>query len=78
MNAAAFEVGKTYTCRSIVNSDHIHSARIIKRTAHTVTVYLEGCTTRGPKTFRVSRDYCGAECFRPEGSYSMAPTISAG
>ena len=75
---AQFEIGKTYTTRSIVNADHIHSARILSRTAHTVTVALGGCTTTGPKTFRVRPNYTGAECFRPEGSYSMAPTISAG
>ena len=72
-----FETGKTYTTRSIVDAGHIHSARIISRTAHTVTVALDGCTTTGPKTFRVRPDYTGAEFFRPEGTYSMAPTISA-
>ena len=72
MNAAAFEVGKTYTTRSIGDHDCIISVTIEKRTAKTVSGKVHGEL----KTFRIGL-YEGAEFFRPWGSYSMAPTISA-
>ena len=68
-----FEPGKTYTCRSIGDYNCIITARIIKRTARTVTAEVEGKV----KTFRPST-YDGAEYIRPWGSYSMAPILRAG
>lgn len=64
-----FETGKTYTTRSICNADCIIRATITKRTAKTVT-------TDAGKSFRV-REYNGIEQFKPWGSYSMAPILSA-
>ena len=70
---AQFEPGKTYTCRSIGDYSCIITARILKRTAKTVTAEVEGKA----KTFRPGI-YDEAEYIRPWGSYSMAPILRAG
>ena len=68
-----FQTGKTYTTRSVCNSDCVIAMTIKKRTDKTVT-----CTVRGEeKTFRLSKDHYGNECFMPWGRYSMAPIITA-
>ena len=67
-----FEVGKTYSTRSIGDHNCIIRVTIARRTAKTVT------TTEG-KTFRpyYSRHW-DAEVIRPWGNYSMSPLIHAG
>jgi hypothetical protein len=65
----AFQVGKTYQTRSIGDADCIIRATITKRTAKTVTI-------AGGKTFRV-QVWNEVEQFKPWGSYSMAPRLSA-
>ena len=65
-----FQTGKTYTTRSICDSDCVISITVAKRTAKTIT------TTDG-KTLRISTDYTGTECVKPWGSYSMAPVVRA-
>lgn len=70
---AKFEVGNTYTTRSICDQKCIFSVTIAKRTKATVT------TTEG-KTFRIAKkesEWSGAETIFPTGRYSMAPAISA-
>ena len=64
-----FTPGKTYATRSICDHDCIISATIAQRTAKTIT------TTDG-KRFRLST-WNGVEQFKPWGSYSMAPILSA-
>ncbi len=64
-----FQAGRTYQTRSICDSECLIRATIAKRTAKTVT-------TADGKTFRISV-YEGVEQFKPWGSYSMAPAISA-
>ena len=81
-NIKRFEVGKTYATCSIGNTDCIISAKILRRTASTVTVEMVRGGVCGEKirTFRISKaltGYIGAEAIKPWGSYSMAPTISA-
>jgi hypothetical protein len=65
-----FEIGKTYYTRSICDSDMIIKAKIVKRTAKTIT------TDEG-KTFRLVNTYSDDEGFRPWGNYSMAPVITS-
>lgn len=77
-----FEVGKTYATRSIGNTDCIIAAKILRRTAATVTVEMVRGGICGDKvrTFRISKGltaFIGAEAIKPWGTYSMAPTISA-
>jgi len=68
-----FEIGKTYTTRSVCDHNCIISVTIEKRTDKTVTA-----TVRGErKNFRIKLDYMGAESFIPWGNYSMSPIITA-
>lgn len=64
-----FEIGKTYFGRSVCDHDCKFVETIVSRTAKTVS-------TISGKTFRVSV-WSGVEQFKPCGSYSMAPIISA-
>jgi len=69
-----FQVGKTYWTRSPCDHNCIISAEIVARTAKTVTVAKAAPNER--QTFRVAV-WEGVETFKPWGSYSMAPMISA-
>lgn len=64
-----FEVGKTYSTRSICDYDCIFSVTIHKRTDKTVT------TERGRHKVYVSGD--GSEYIMPWGKYSMCPVFVA-
>ncbi len=66
----AFQVGRTYTTRSICDADCIIRISVAGRTAKTIK------TAEG-KTLRIFVDYEGREAVRPWGRYSMAPIISA-
>ena len=68
-NTKRFEVGKTYSTRSVCDHNCVISVTIASRTARTVT------TTEG-KTFR-PYVYDNAESIKPWGSYSMAPIVRA-
>jgi hypothetical protein len=71
MEIAKFEVGKTYSTRSIGDHNCIIRMTVASRTEKTIK------TTDG-KSFRVSIcPYDNAELIRPWGRYSMAPTINA-
>jgi hypothetical protein len=65
-----FQVGRTYTTRSICDHDCIIRVTVAKRTAKTIT-------TEAGKTLRIGIDYTGAEYVKPWGSYSMAPMVCA-
>ena len=65
----AFQVGRTYSTRSICDNDCIFSITVESRTACFIT------TTCG-KRLKVS-EWDGAETVAPEGRYSMCPTINA-
>jgi hypothetical protein len=69
-----FNVGQTYSTRSLCDWNCIFSFTILARTAKTVTVKVEGKTvSRGVKP-----NYDGtAEGFKPFGTYSMAPFVTA-
>lgn len=67
-----FEEGKTYAVRSICDADCLHSFAIIARTEKTVTTKVFGEV----KKLRISVAN-GVESFKPHGSYSMAPTVTA-
>ena len=72
-----FEIGKTYSTRSLCNHDCIISYTITARTEATVTACDECGET---KKFRINKklsEFRNAETFLPWGKYSMAPMISA-
>lgn len=66
---AKFESGKTYTTRSVCDSNCIVSVEVVSRTAKTIK------TAEG-KTMRIAL-YEGVEFVKPWGSYSMAPIVRA-
>lgn len=68
----AFEVGATYFCRSICDSDCIFSFEIIKRTDK--TVWIKSASRTKARRVRV---WDGVECIDPHGRYSMSPILSA-
>lgn len=67
-----FEVGKTYTCRSICDWDCIYSFTIVRRSEKTVTIKSHGKEVR--RTIRVAD---GSEQIDPHGRYSMSPVLRA-
>ena len=68
-----FQVGRTYSTRSIGDHDVIYSFEILKRTAKSVTVKVYDKVVR-----RGLYIHNGVECFKPFGTYSMCAIISAG
>jgi hypothetical protein len=72
MQMTQFQVGKTYSTRSICDYDCIFSFTILARTAKSVTVDVNGKTVR-----RGISIYDGIEEFKPYGSYSMCAIIRA-
>ena len=71
-----FEIGKTYTMKSICDHNCIWSYTVTDRTAQTITVTDGNKTLKLRVNKRVS-EYCNAETVYPLGSYSMAPSLSA-
>lgn len=72
-----FEIGKTYTMRSICNHKCVWSYTIIDRTAATITAEDDKGNV---KKYRISKkfsEYRNAETVLPLGNYSMAPMLTA-
>lgn len=69
---ARFEVGKTYSTRSIVDHDTVFSFKITARTGKQIQTVVNGKTVR-----RGLSIYDGVEQFKPFGDYSMCAVISA-
>jgi hypothetical protein len=67
-----FQIGRTYSTRSICDHDCIFSFTILRRTAKTVTTQVHGKTVRRGLSL-----WNGVEQFSPYGRYSMAPIVGA-
>ena len=67
-----FVVGKTYSTRSIGDSECIFRFTILARTAKTVTIEHNGSRVK-----RGLSVWNGAERFSPFGKYSFSPSIRA-
>jgi hypothetical protein len=67
-----FEFGVSYFCRSACDSECIWHFQIIRRTASSVWVLVDGKESR-----RSVRVWSGVEKFEPFGRYSMSPVVSA-
>ncbi len=67
-----FEVGVSYFCRSLGDSECIWHFSIIRRTESSVWVEVNGKECR-----RSIRVWSGVEKFEPFGRYSMSPVVSA-
>lgn len=68
-----FQTGKTYTTRSIVDSDTTISITVLRRTAKTIYVKGDALTKQALRVW----NYNGVEQVAPWGKYSMSPVVSA-
>ncbi|ADJ23010.1 hypothetical protein Hden_1197 [Hyphomicrobium denitrificans ATCC 51888] len=68
-----FEIGKTYSCRSICDYDCVFSFTVVGRSAAFVSIR----NSSGKVTRRKVRVSDGVECIEPHGSYSMSPVLRA-
>ena len=71
-----FEIGKTYSTRSICDHNCIFSYTVIARTAKTITI-TDGRETKKCRIIKNLSEYRKAESIYPLGQYSMCPIISA-
>jgi hypothetical protein len=69
-----FEIGKTYSTRSICDYECIFSFKVIGRTEKTVTIESR---SRGAVRRKVRVGSDGVERCDPHGRYSMSPVLSA-
>jgi hypothetical protein len=67
-----FQVGKSYSCRSICDWDCVFTYHVTHRTAQTITIRSEGKCAR-----RKIRMRDGVEEIDPKGRYSMSPVLRA-
>lgn len=71
-----FEVGKTYTMRSIGDHDCVWTYTVVKRTAKTITI-SDGQETKTCRVNAKTSEIRNAESIYPLGRYSMSPVLSA-
>ena len=67
-----FETGTTYTMRSVCDHNAVWSFDVLRRTAKTVWLIVDG----NVRSFRV-KVWNDCEEIMPLGSYSMAPRLTA-
>lgn len=71
-----FEVGKTYSMRSICDYDCVWTYTVIARTAKTVTL-TDGRETIKRRISESTSKFTGSESVYPLGTYSMCPVLHA-
>lgn len=71
-----FEIGETYTMRSICDHNCVWSYTVTARTAQTITL-TDGKELRKVRVSKKASEYLGAETVYPLGQYSMAPSLTA-
>jgi hypothetical protein len=67
----SFEVGATYTTRSICDGDIVFEYKVLARTKSFVTLERHGKAIGKKKVYM----YDGRECCKPQGDYSMCPVL---
>lgn len=72
-----FEVGKTYSCRSICDHNCIWTFTVKSRTAKTVTLIDDSGKEMTRRLITKASVAWGAEVLYPFGNYSMCPVLSA-
>jgi len=72
-----FEINKTYSTRSICDSECVFSYIILKRTSKTVTIQSNNGEVKTCRINKKLSEYKNVETILPEGNYSMAPIITA-
>jgi hypothetical protein len=71
-----FEIGQTYTMRSICNHDACWIYTVTARTAQTVTI-TDGKEGKRCRISKLHSQYRNAETIFPLGQYSMCPSLCA-
>lgn len=71
-----FEIGKTYSMRSICNQDCVWTYTVTARTAKTITI-SDGKKIRKCRIIKAASEYRNAETVYPLGQYSMSPALTA-
>ena len=71
-----FEIGKTYSMRSLGDYDCVWTYTVTARTAQTITI-TDGKETKRCRVSKGISEYYGREHIYPLGQYSMAPSLSA-
>ena len=72
-----FEVGKTYSMRSIGDYDCIWTYKVTARTAQMITLVDDLGKVTKCRINKQATEYFKHECVKPLGSYSMAPILRA-
>ena len=72
-----FEIGKTYTVRSICDHNCVWTFTVKARTAQMITLVDERGKEIRCKVIRQISEWNHAESVFPLGRYSMAPTLVA-
>ena len=70
---AKFEVGKTYTARSLCDYDCVFEWTVLARTEKQMTLR----DRHGEVSKRGVRSFDGVEVCFPQGRFSMSPSINA-
>ena len=71
-----FEIGKTYSMRSIGDQECVWTYTVTARTAQTITI-TDGKKVQRCRISKTTSEYRNAESIYPLGQYSMAPILSA-
>lgn len=71
-----FEIGETYSMRSICDHNCVWSYTVTARTAQTVTI-SDGKEVKRCRISKMYSEYRNTETIFPLGQYSMAPMFSA-
>lgn len=71
-----FEVGQTYSMRSVCMQDCVWTYTVTARTAQTITI-SDGKKSKRCRISKSSSEYRNAESVFPLGQYSMAPILTA-
>ena len=72
-----FEVGKTYSMRSICDNNCVWTYKVIARTACMVTLEDENGKTKKCRINKIISEMDNREAVYPLGRYSMAPILRA-
>lgn len=72
-----FKVGQKYSMRSACDHECIWTYTVISRTTSMVTLKDDRGNVIRCRISKKLSEFCGCECVKPLGSYSMAPILRA-
>ena len=72
-----FEIGKTYTMKSVCDHNTTWAYKVIARTAKAIKLEDDHGNVKTCRIVAQMSEWRGAESVMPLGTYSMAPVLSA-